>query len=56
MIPLLVEKFDFKLVQDEATTNSDVTGQIGAQNYWQTSNLWFVKPVGFKVAITLRQT
>ncbi len=40
LVPLLVRKYDFEAVQ----------GREG----WETKNVWFVKPVSFKVKVQRR--
>lgn len=43
MIPRLVRDFDFAL------------RLAGDTKEWETANYWFVKPVGFKVGVKIRE-
>lgn len=42
LIPRIVRDFDFTLKLE------------GGAREWDTSNYWFVKPVGFKVGVKVR--
>jgi hypothetical protein len=42
LIPQLVRRFDFELEMP--------------QKEWTTENYWFIKPIGFRVRVSMRET